>query len=383
MADTREKLLGTIDQAATLAGTQQSQSQAAQAEQRNQTTRAVDQANLSSQRYTAGSADVKNQIQTGQNALNTWLQGGQASQQAGKQARMGAADVASQGAGTARASGLNAAQAAQMGNQAGGNAYSGLYSNIFGTTYGTGAQALNQSMATGVQGANQSMATGVNAASQNAATYGGMANAYGNQGVGYSQAATGTYGAATGALAEQAKAEAAEHAAQWSAAGSILGGLLSDETQKMNIQPIGSSNKNSDVLSLGQSSGKSNEGGIGDVVKSYAKTAAMAMSDKNQKTDIKSGKDMLDLVLGKVKGYSFNYKPDNMAGEDPNTQHIGVMAQDLEQTPLKSAVIDTPEGKMVDTKQMTMANTAMLSEMNDKVNKVISMMNRSYGKKAG
>ncbi len=46
---------------------------------------------------------------------------------------------------------------------------------------------------------------------------------------------------------------------------------------------------------------------------------------------------------------------------------FGVEAQDLEKTPLASVVMDTPQGKMVDTRHLTTANTAMISELSKKV----------------
>lgn len=60
--------------------------------------------------------------------------------------------------------------------------------------------------------------------------------------------------------------------------------------------------------------------------------------------------------------YAFNYAEGS--GEDPTKRRYGVMAQDLEATPMGASLVeDTPRGKMVDTKQATMAQFAALSDL--------------------
>lgn len=76
-------------------------------------------------------------------------------------------------------------------------------------------------------------------------------------------------------------------------------------------------------------------------------------SDKNAKTDIKE--NSLSDSLAKIKGYSYKYKG---SGE----RQEGVMAQDLEKGAMKPAVIDTPEGKFVDTRKLTTMNTGALAD---------------------
>ena len=95
--------------------------------------------------------------------------------------------------------------------------------------------------------------------------------------------------------------------------------------------------------------------------------AAMLFSDKDLKEDIKDGYGILDRVTRAVGPKTFRMKGD---GE---TQ-VGVMAQDLEKTPLASTVVDTPEGKMVDTRKLTTANTAMLSDLSKKVDTLYSFL---------
>jgi len=97
--------------------------------------------------------------------------------------------------------------------------------------------------------------------------------------------------------------------------------------------------------------------------------AAVALSDRNSKTDIKDGWGVLEAVTAKVKPKSFTYK----SGERDSGSHVGIMAQDLEQTPLKGAVIQGPDGrKNIDIRHLTTGNTAMISELNQKLDGVIS-----------
>lgn len=98
------------------------------------------------------------------------------------------------------------------------------------------------------------------------------------------------------------------------------------------------------------------------------------LSDERKKKLIKNPKDVLDAVFEHVQPKQFNYKDDS--GEDPNIQHIGIMAQDLEKTPLSGAVMNTPEGKKIDAGQLTLGNTAMLSELNEKLNKALEYFNK-------
>jgi hypothetical protein len=76
-------------------------------------------------------------------------------------------------------------------------------------------------------------------------------------------------------------------------------------------------------------------------------------SDEELKEDIEE--DDLTAGLESLKGYRYKYK-----GQP--REEAGVMAQELERTNMAPAVVDTPEGKMVDTRRLTTMNTAALSE---------------------
>lgn len=91
--------------------------------------------------------------------------------------------------------------------------------------------------------------------------------------------------------------------------------------------------------------------------------AAMAMSDRRAKSHIEPGDVKANQALNGLSAYSYRYK-DQEHGAGPQ---LGVMAQDLERVGLSSAVIDTPQGKMVDGAKLAGANTAMLAALGDRV----------------
>lgn len=109
-------------------------------------------------------------------------------------------------------------------------------------------------------------------------------------------------------------------------------------------------------------------GGAGSLVK----------SDERVKHDVSTGYGMLDEVVSRVKPHLFKYNQEHEMGE-PETERLGIMAQDLEETPLDYMVTPDEEGvKRVDTGQLTLANTAMISELSDKLDRALS-----YIKKGG
>lgn len=88
----------------------------------------------------------------------------------------------------------------------------------------------------------------------------------------------------------------------------------------------------------------------------------MALSDENEKKDKSGGEGKVKGFLDALQAYTYKYKnPEHGEG-----QQLGVMAQDLEKTPIgKSMVVDTPEGKMVDYGKaggVMLANQAMLHD---------------------
>lgn len=97
---------------------------------------------------------------------------------------------------------------------------------------------------------------------------------------------------------------------------------------------------------------QANQGLLGNVIGAVGGIASL-FSDERLKEDIQP--DRLTAGLDALRGYSYKYK----GQERPEA---GVMAQDLEKTNMAPAVVDTPEGKMVDTRRLSTMNTAGLAE---------------------
>ena len=112
---------------------------------------------------------------------------------------------------------------------------------------------------------------------------------------------------------------------------------------------------------------------LGTGLSAGAALLPLAFSDKNSKTDIKDGYGILEQVMKSVSPKMFKYK--DGFGEDSSKPRVGVMAQDLEKTPLSSTVVTGPDGyKRVDTGQLTLGNTAMITELSDKLDKVFQYL---------
>lgn len=88
-----------------------------------------------------------------------------------------------------------------------------------------------------------------------------------------------------------------------------------------------------------------------------------ATSDERVKEDVKPAFGSLDEALSSIKGFRYKYK-DDAPTQNAGKEELGVMAQDLEKVPeFKGAVVDTPEGKKVDSAQLTTTNTALIGEL--------------------
>lgn len=94
--------------------------------------------------------------------------------------------------------------------------------------------------------------------------------------------------------------------------------------------------------------------------------ALFAASDERLKKDVKGADDKASTVLKGLRAFTYKYK-DERHGKG---EQFGIMAQDLERAGLKSAVIDTPDGKMVHGARLAAANTAMLATLGKKIAKL-------------
>jgi hypothetical protein len=106
-------------------------------------------------------------------------------------------------------------------------------------------------------------------------------------------------------------------------------------------------------------------GAIGNVVGA----APMIASDVNVKKNIegildkvgireKKPASTLDEILRKIDPVKFDYQ-----NEPDGTDHIGTIAQQVEDSPLKNAVVDTPQGKALNTAELSASYLPIIIEM--------------------
>ncbi len=102
--------------------------------------------------------------------------------------------------------------------------------------------------------------------------------------------------------------------------------------------------------------------GAGGIFSTIGNAIAGIASDERLKKDVRKDTS-LNEIRTKLKAIKFRYK-----GEPADaTEHGGVMAQDLEKTPMKDVVTDTPVGKMIDTNKMTPHLLDLLLQLSDEV----------------
>jgi len=268
----------------------------------------------------------------GANAADYMAKANQAAQgQAEGEAQQAATAGARQAVMAGRASGLNKGQAALQAGQRAGDTYSGALQGGLQSGRNQYAQAANQF---GQMGAQQ-QGIGMQGAQAAGSLQQGVMNA------GASMAGGGANTMSASALARQDQANKSG-----GAGGGLLSGLMqgiasSDVNLKDNVKP-----SNIDAL------------------------IAKAKGGKH---------DPLADLVAKVRPVDFNYKPES--GEDPEKNRVGVLAQDLEKTSMKDNVIDTPNGKAVDTDQQTLSNTNLIVQMAQKMFKLEAELEKMRGTK--
>lgn len=103
-------------------------------------------------------------------------------------------------------------------------------------------------------------------------------------------------------------------------------------------------------------------GGLGTV-------GAALLSDKNQKTNIEASSKDVSKFLNSLSAKKYDYKDGSMEGA-AHGKRYGIIAQDLEKSDMgKSLVMDTPNGKMIDTNQTVGALLAAVSHLNKRLEK--------------
>ena len=80
--------------------------------------------------------------------------------------------------------------------------------------------------------------------------------------------------------------------------------------------------------------------------------------------------DMIAEVADNIRNYLYHYKSETAPkiGEDPTTQHIGPMAQDLLKVPgYEAAVHEGPNGLEVDTGRLALVNAGVIADLSRRV----------------
>lgn len=95
-------------------------------------------------------------------------------------------------------------------------------------------------------------------------------------------------------------------------------------------------------------------------------------SDKKAKKNIESDgvENKIQGMLDKLKAYEYSYRDPELPGRGEG-RHTSVMAQDLEKSELgKTAVMETPNGKMVNYGKLGAINLAGLAMLNERLDQV-------------
>lgn len=112
-----------------------------------------------------------------------------------------------------------------------------------------------------------------------------------------------------------------------------------------------------------------NIGLAGNIIGGLGGIAAL-FSDERLKEGIRPA-SMTD-GLDKIRAYTYKYKqgPAYAGGR----KESGVMAQDLEKTVMAPAVMDTPEGKKIDTARLSTMNTGAIAEQQRKIDSIVDYL---------
>lgn len=94
--------------------------------------------------------------------------------------------------------------------------------------------------------------------------------------------------------------------------------------------------------------------------------SAFMMSDRRLKKGLKDGDAPANKAIEGLRSYVYKYK-DERHGKG---EQLGIVAQELERSGLKHAVVDTPAGKAVHGAKLAGANTAMIAALGRRVSKI-------------
>ncbi len=95
---------------------------------------------------------------------------------------------------------------------------------------------------------------------------------------------------------------------------------------------------------------------------------AAMMSDERNKTNIEDGTAPVRSLLGALKPRAYDYKNPEADGRG---RHVGIMAQDLERSPMgREMIIETPRGKMIDMRKATGGLLAAVADLHGRLGQV-------------
>ena len=107
---------------------------------------------------------------------------------------------------------------------------------------------------------------------------------------------------------------------------------------------------------------------VGTALTAYA--TLKTGSDYRMKREIRAADSQVEGFLDALNAYQYEYKDPHAPGSDPGI-FVGVMAQDLEKTPMGASFVkDTPQGKMVDYGHGLAAILASQSNIHDRLRRL-------------
>jgi hypothetical protein len=147
--------------------------------------------------------------------------------------------------------------------------------------------------------------------------------------------------------------------------GMLMGAQDADRQALMNRQSMIATGKGQEASQRfgAEEAAKGRTGSFISGLGQAGTTAALMSSDINLKENIQDGSSESQNFLEALEPYAYNYKDPQGA----NGERLGVMAQDIEKTPMNYMVKDTPQGKMVDYGQGFGAILAAVADMHGRV----------------
>lgn len=98
-------------------------------------------------------------------------------------------------------------------------------------------------------------------------------------------------------------------------------------------------------------------------------------SDEKVKEGIKES-PKIEEVAAKVKPVAFEYKEKMGQGKG---EHVGITAQDMEKTPLKENVIETPAGKMIHPGKQENSNLNLIVQLENEIKSLEAQLRGKHG----